>query len=136
MHQRTMLYRETTKDVTKIKRKTKGFYAKIFELEKDIFIIGDNPILFQDTPSTFEDLYDMDNMIALTPRRIFTNSLKEFDTFGFSKALEYNHFMISQSKRFVCSGDKKLLEASVEYHKKVSELFLDRHLRKELFNKK
>lgn len=136
MHQRTMLYQETISNFSKIQRKTKGFFAKIFELEKDIFVLGDNPILYQSTPSTFEDLYDMDNMIALTPRRIFTNSLKEIDSFGFSNALEYNHFVISQSKRFVCSNDKNLLEASVKYHKNVSNLSIEENLRKELFNKK
>lgn len=133
MHQRTLLYKETTNDVTKVKRKFKGFFAKIFELEQDIFIIGDNPIVFQEVPSTFEDLYDLDNMIALTPRRIFTNSLIEIGNFGFNKALEYNHFVISQSKRFVCSGDKKLLEESVKYHKKIKEKFIDEQIRKALF---
>lgn len=136
MHQRTLLYKETTNDVTKVKRKFKGFFAKIFELEKDIFIIGDNPIVFQETPSNFEDLYDLDNMIALTPRRIFTNSLTEIGSFGFNKALEYNHFVISQSKRFVCSGDKILLEESVKYHKKIKNLFIDEQLRKSLFSNK
>jgi hypothetical protein len=136
MHQRTLLYKETTNDVTKVKRKFKGFFAKIFELEKDIFIIGDNPIVFQETPSSFEDLYDLDNMIALTPRRIFTNSLTEMGSFGFNKALEYNHFVISQSKRFVCPGDKTLLEESVKYHKKVKNLFIDEQLRESLFGNK
>lgn len=136
MHQRTLLYKETTNNVTKVKRKFKGFYAKIFELEKDIFIIGDNPILYQEIPSTFEDLYDLDSMVALSPKRIFTNSLTEIESFGFNKALEYNHFIISQSKRFVCSGDKTLLEESVKYHKKVKDLFIDEHLKKQLFSDK
>lgn len=136
IHQRTLLYKETTNDVTKVKRKFKGFFAKIFELEQDIFIIGDNPIVFQEIPATFEDLYDLDNMIALTPRRIFTNSLTEIYSLGFDKALDYNHFVISQSKKFVCSGDRKLLEESVKYHKKVKELFIDDQLRKTLFSNK
>lgn len=136
MHQRTLLYKETLKELTNIKRKKEGFFAKIFELDRDIFIIGDNPILFQKTPSTFDDLYDLDSMIAVSARRIFTNSLEELPSFGFNKALEYNSFIISQSKRFVCSGDKKLLEESVKYHKKIASDGFELELKNYLFDNK
>lgn len=136
MHQRTLLYQETLKELKDAKRKTPGFYAKLFELEKDIFVIGDNPTVYQKTPSTFDDLFDLDSMIAISSKRIFTNSVSEFENFGFNRAIEYNHFVISQSKRYVCSNDKKILEESVKYHKKVRELNIDLELKKELFKVK
>lgn len=136
MHQRTLLYKETLKELKDAKRKTSGFHTKIFELEKDIFVIGDNPTVYQKIPSTFDDLFDLDSMIAISSKRIFTNSLEPFGHFGFNKAIEYNHFVLSQSKRYVCSTDKKILEESVKYHKKVKELNIDLELKRNLFEKK
>jgi hypothetical protein len=131
--QRTLLYKETLKEIKNIERKKKGFYTKIFELEKDIFVIGDNPTVYQKRPSTFDHLFDLDNMIAVSSRRIITNSLKEFEFFGFSRAIEYNYFVISQSKRYICSSDRKVLEESVKYYKKAKNLFIDFELKKKLF---
>ena len=134
-HQRTLLYKETLKEMENLERKRKGFYAKIFELEKDIFVIGDCPTVYNQTPSTFDHLFDLDNMIALSANRIFTNSMTEFEHFGFGRAIEYNYFVISQSKRYVCSGEKKILEESVKYYKKVKQLYIDRELKNKLFEK-
>lgn len=136
MHQRSLLYRETLKTLENLKSKTKGFHAKIFELEKEIFLLGDNPIIFQQEPSTFDDLYDLDSITAISSQRIFTNSLLEIKSFDFKKALDYNYFVISRSKRYVCSGDKKLLEESVKYYKNISRLNIDNELLIKLFSTK
>ena len=62
-------------------------------------------------------------------------SLTEVDFFSDSMVMDYNNLVIIQSKRYVCSGSKQILQSCIEYSKNVKELYLEKEFRKNIFNK-
>jgi hypothetical protein len=62
-------------------------------------------------------------------------SLTEVDFFSDSMVMDYNNLVIEQSKRFVCSGSKQILQSCIEYSKNVKELDLEKEFRNKIFNK-
>lgn len=97
--QRTLLYRNTLKNPLNLKRKKIGCFTKLFEIDLNMLLIGDNPIVYQEDPKNFDDLFDLDFCIAISSNRLVMNSLNEVKEFGHIKTMEYNYSVINQSKR-------------------------------------
>lgn len=133
--QRTMLYRNTLNDLKNLKRKKIGFYTRLFEVQNHIFLIGDNPIVYNETLKSFDDLFDLDFCIAISSNRIVMNSLDEVKIFDENKSMDYNYFVISQSTKYICSGDRNLLDACIKYYKNVKPLDLDIQFKESIFKK-
>lgn len=131
--QRTLLYRNTLKNPENLKRKKIGCFTRLFEIENNMLLIGDNPIVYNENPNTFDDLVDLDFCIAISSNRLVMNSLIEVKEFGLNKRMNYNYAVLNQSERYVCSGDKNLLDASVKYYKNVKDLEMNNEFIKNIF---
>lgn len=132
---RSLLYQFTLKNPDKLKNKKNGFITKIFEIKNNLLILGDNPIIYEREPESFDDIFDLDYCIAISSNRIVMQSLTEVDFFSDSMVMDYNNLVIEQSKRFVCSGSKQILQSCIEYSKNVKELDLEKEFRENIFNK-
>ncbi len=132
---RSLLYQFTLKNPDKLKNKKNGFITKIFEIKNNFLILGDNPIIYEREPESFDDIFDLDYCIAISSNRIVMQSLTEVDFFSDSMVMDYNNLVIEQSKRFVCSGSKQILQSCIEYSKNVKELDLEKEFRNKIFNK-
>lgn len=132
---RSLLYQLTLQNPDKLKNKRVGFFTKIFDIKNSMLIIGDNPIVYESHPKSYDDLFDLDFCIAISSGRIVMHSSKEVDFFCDSKVMDYNNLVIDQSERYICSGNKTLLQACVDYHKNVKKLELENEFRKNIFEK-
>jgi len=131
--QRTLLYRNTLKNPKNLKRKKIGCFTRLFEIDKNMLLIGDNPIVYQENPKSFDDLFDLDFCIAIASNRLVMNSLIEVREFGYDKIMDYNYSVLNQSERYICSGDKNILDACVKYYKNIKPLKLDSEFQKTIF---
>lgn len=131
--QRALLYINTLSDLNNLKRKTEGSFTRLFPLQNDLLVIGDNPIVYSKSPKDFDDLFDLDFCIAIKSNRLIMNTLNEVKIFDESKAMDYNYTVISQSRRYVCSGDMNLLEATINYYNDVKDLQLISEFQKKIF---
>lgn len=131
--QRTLLYRNTLNNTKNLKRKKIGCFTRLFEIEKNMFLIGDNPIVYNKKPNTFDDLFDLDFCIAISSNRLVMNSLIEVKEFEYNNIMNYNYSVLNQSERYICSGDRNLLDACVIYYKNTKPLDLDNEFLKEIF---
>jgi hypothetical protein len=132
---RSFLYQFTLKNPDKLKNKKNGFITKIFEIKNNFLILGDNPIIYEREPESFDDIFDLDYCIAISSNRIVMQSLKEVDFFSDSMVMDYNNLVIEQSNRFVCSGSKQILQSCIEYSKNVKDLDLEKEFTKNIFKK-
>src|SRR5690606_16775044 len=114
---RSLLYQLTLKNPNKLKNKKIGFYTKIFDIKSNILILGDNQIVYEKESQCYDDLFDLDYCVAISSNRIVMQSLKEVDFFCDSKVMDYNNLVIEQSKKYVCSGNKILLQACIDFNK-------------------
>ena len=55
--------------------------------------------------------------------------------FSDAMVMDYNNLVIEQSKRFVCSGSKQILESCIEYTKNIKDLDLEEEFRNNIFKK-
>lgn len=132
---RSMLYQLTLKNPEKLKNKKVGFFTKIFEIKNNILILGDNPIIYEKEPESYDDLFDLDYCVAISSNRMVMQSLKEVDFFCDSKVMDYNNLVIEQSKKYICSGNRVLLQSCIDYNKNVKKLDLENEFRKNIFAK-
>lgn len=132
---RSMLYQLTLNNPEKLKNKKVGFFTKVFDIKNNILILGDNPIVYEKEPENYDDLFDLDYCVAISSNRMVMQSLKEIDIFCDSKVMDYNNLVIEQSKKYVCSGNRILLQSCIDYNKNVEKLDLKSESRKNLFDK-
>ncbi|MDI6045661.1 hypothetical protein [Flavobacterium yafengii] len=132
---RSLLYQLTLKNPDKLKNKKISFFTKIFGIKNNILILGDNPIVYVKEPESYEDIFDLDYCIAISSNRMVMQSLNKVDFFCDSKVMDYNNLVIEQSKKYVCSGNKLLLQTCVDYYKNVKKLDLESEFRKNIFEK-
>lgn len=109
------------------------YYVSLKEMPYELFLIGDNPILFRSLPHTFTDLVELDYFFAVSSKRIYRSSIKELEAFTFQKALHYNTLIIDQSVKYICSGNLDFLKESIEYYKVHKSLNLMFSIRESLF---
>jgi hypothetical protein len=132
---RSLLYQLTLNNPEKLKNKKVGFFTKVFDIKNNILILGDNPIVYEKEPESYDDLFDLDYCVAISSNRIVMQSLKEIEFFCYSKVMDYNSLVIEQSNKYVCSGNRVLLQACIDYNKNVKKLDLESEFRRKIFNK-
>ncbi len=124
-NERTHIQLLTLKEVIKKNINTR-FKYRILEYEKPYFILGDNPTLFGQQPT---QLLDLDNLIYIFPicgSRGIVKSLLESRKaynrdFDAKHVLLYNALTIDQSVRYVISGDKEILEKSLNLYRTLKQ---------------
>ncbi len=130
---RSMLYQLTLNNPEKLKNKKVGFFTKIFDIKNNILILGDNPIVYEKEPESYDDLFDLDYCVAISSNRMVIQSLREVNFFSESKVMDYNNLVIEQSKKYVCSGNKILLQSCIDYGYNIKEFNLRDEFRKKIF---
>jgi hypothetical protein len=132
---RSKLYAETIDQCLALNRNVEEYYSQLSEFEEDIFIIGDNPMIFHKNMGKFTDFATTDYCIALSSNRILRHSFNKIPDFKKNLSLRYNAYIINQSKMYVASGNLKTLKKSIENYKKIKALNLFSSLREELFER-
>ncbi len=94
-----------------------NYHVLLSEFEKDLFVLGDNPIVFERTPKEFVDLRDLDHMIPVSSTRVYIHTIKGFEKMTRKLGFFLNVKIIEQSKNYVVSGNFELLEKSVELYR-------------------
>ena len=131
--QRMGLFKETIEQMGQSQTNRKNYYAKIVGFEDDHFIIGDYPFIFKNYLRKFTDLVDDDYCIALSSKRILSSSAKPLVEFTRLMSLNYNATIIEQSKKYVASNNLNLLQAPVEFYKKLKEKHIHYFIKNEIF---
>lgn len=132
--ERTGLFLQTLNKMG-VNLKSKDYFAKISEFAEDLFIIGDSPTVYEKIPSRFADLADMDFLFAVSSKRICVFTVEEFGSFTTRDIYDYNALVIDQSRLYVCSSSKELLENSIRYYKELKSKDLVSYARFKLFRK-
>ncbi len=118
---RTGLYQNSIDKMGKENRPKETNFIKLSEFENDLFILGDNPILFRSVPKKFTDLVYMDYLFAISSKRVYSSTLDEIGNLTRHSGYDFNSLIIEQSQKYVVSGNLKLLEDSIKYYKKLKE---------------
>ena len=103
-------------------------YSNIHSFEDQIFVLGDNPILFRNQMNKLSEFNDFDILISISSSRIYSSTNNAMDNFDFKNAILYNAAIIHQSQRYVVSGNFDTLSKSIEYY----ELLKKNNLLKEI----
>ncbi|WP_119790854.1 DUF4238 domain-containing protein [Flavobacterium anhuiense] len=130
---RSRLYAESIEQLRTITNNPKYNYSKISEFDEDIFVIGDNPVLYKNIPSKFTDLVLEDYYFAVSSKRIFSSSQQPLSSFTKEMALVYNVIIIDQSKRYIVSKNIKALKDAIDIYKKATQDSLIFPLKEKLF---
>ncbi len=105
----------------------------IHSTEYPIFLIGDNPIVFKETPTEFSKFGETDLLFPLGSQRIYTSTQKSFKLTK-QVALLINAAIIDKSKYHVASHSKDVLEASLNLYRQLKEKWMLYELTKFLFD--
>lgn len=116
--QRARMGIETINNILKDKKVLNGFH-KLWTFEDDNFVLGDNPFLFEKTPTTFSDLRGLSVFFPITSKIMFSFNKKTGLSFEANDGYIFNALIINQSNKYVCSPSFPLLEASVATYKKI-----------------
>lgn len=133
--QRSGIFKHVIDQLGEGKRPGPDFFVKVLEFDFDLFVLSDNPILFQRTPIEFTDLNYLDYMIPVSSERLYIHTLNGYDNFRKKQGFDYNATIINQSLNYVASGNKLLLENSVEYYRKLKAAGIIRYTEMKLFEK-
>ena len=93
------------------------FQAQLFGFGNDYFLLGDNPIVFYDTPKTFKDLMSEQYIIPISSKRIFcsrTNSELKLSQLQIDLI---NAVIILQSENYIASPNIDYLRGAVQFFK-------------------
>lgn len=112
-------FTEMMRNGLKVKR-----HLRILESENDTYVIGDYPLLFKRTPSLFSEFNDIDYLIAISSKRIYSSSLEIFENFTMYNSFRYNAAIIAQSVRYVGCSDLELLKDSIDYFNELKRIGL------------
>ena len=110
---RTSLADHTIKEMVEQGKKGK-YFVNVHSSSDDSFLLSDNPILFRTHTNRFSDLFYTDHLFAISSRRIFSSTESVMNRFLLGKF--YNAAIIDQASRFVCSGNIRLLEESLDFY--------------------
>lgn len=121
------LYQHTIDQFGEYPPPASNYHVLLSEFEDDLFVLGDNPIVFERTPKEFIDLRNLDHMIPVSSTRVYIHTIKGFEKMTRKLGFFLNAKIIDQSKNYVVSGNFELLQKSVELYRE----FKNKHL---LFN--
>ncbi|MEQ8534157.1 MAG: hypothetical protein RIB86_20050, partial [Imperialibacter sp.] len=108
----------------------------IHQSTDDIFVIGDNPLLFKRIPTLFSEFNEIDFLIAISSNRIYSSTNEVFLTRSQKNWVNYNAAIIDQSERYIASGNEHILRKSVEYFKEIESRQLKYRLAEMTFDVK
>jgi hypothetical protein len=114
----------------------KGYYSKLIDMGKDVFLLGDYPMLYKTEPTSFEDLVSKDFIFPISSKRIYSISQNNQLQFDWAQATTLNTLIIHQSQRFVCSPNKDFLEKSISFYKTQLTMLPLLYLKEKIFNEK
>ncbi|NEN24630.1 DUF4238 domain-containing protein [Cryomorpha ignava] len=92
----------------------------IHQSSNEIYLIGDNPILFRRTPHLFSEFAEIDYLIAVSSQRLYSHTCRSLkNTLNNPRA--YNASVIDQSERYVACADRDFLKECVQIHDEVTK---------------
>lgn len=128
---RAVITLQALRDFTK---KPGQFYSQLIDKGEDLFLLGDYPMVFKKTPTTFDDLFHTDYYLPISSKRIFCKYENDCELkFDFTKIIKLNAIIINQSVRYVCCSNSEYLERSVAYYKAIKEMFMIPFLQDSIF---
>lgn len=92
-------------------------YINIHQSNKEIYIIGDYPLLFRKTPTLFCEFNDIDFLIAISSNRIYSSTLERLENLTDFNSFMYNAAIINQSVRYVGCSNIETLQKSLVFYK-------------------
>lgn len=130
--QRAALFNHHIDEIVKNQKKGNKS-VQIHHSEKQISVIGDNPILFRTPPSVFGEFDHIDSFMAISSKRIYSSSSKAFSPLTLDNRVKYNAGVIHQSENYVAAGDLRALEISVEYYRSMKANGLESEIINQFF---
>lgn len=130
--QRAFIFR---KAIDGMKNSQGQLYTQLFGRKDELFLLGDYPVVFKKTPSTFDDLIHKDYYLPISSNRLFHSSKDEHPlSFDYDKIGRFNVLIIDQSVRYICSPNLDCLKRSVAFYKKIKATNLFHELIGKVFN--
>ena len=130
---RAFISNQALKNFTQIQGQ---IHAQLFDKGRDLFLLGDYPMVFKKTPSTFDDLFHTDFYLPISSKRLFYSARNQRELkFEFGKILRINALVIDQSVRYICSPNLEYLRDNVTYYKRSRAEGVISLLHDEVFNK-
>lgn len=114
--ERAKLFKHTIDQMSQFGKKGR-ISINIHEFSDDLFVLSDNPIVFQRTPLQFKEFNDIDFLFAVNSRRVYSSTEKKVTNINHLDALHFNMMSIHQSVRYAACSDIKLLIESVKLFK-------------------
>ncbi len=114
--QRSGLFQHTVDEMRKFRNGGRK-YVNIHQMSKDLFVIGDNPLLFRKSLHKFSEFGETDFLIAISSRRIYSSTNLSLGCLPAIHSLKYNASVINQSKRYIASSELEVLKKSVQLYK-------------------
>lgn len=118
--QRAMFFKKVVDEMKDNALKGK-VYINIHESSTNIYLIGDNPVLYRKTPGTFNELGELDFLIAIGPRRVYSSTSNSLENFKFENSIRYNTSVIHQSVNYVASNDLEVLRKAIMLYNELKE---------------
>lgn len=114
--ERAKLFKHTIDEMNQFGKKGR-ISVNIHEFSNNLFVLSDNPIVFERTPVQFREFNDIDFLFAVSSRRVYSSTEKKVTNINHLDALHYNMMSIHQSVRYTACSDIKLLIESVKLYK-------------------
>lgn len=131
--QRAFLANHHIKEIVNSGNKGK-FSVNVHKAPINLFVVGDNPLLFRNTPSVFSEFNTSDFLIAISSDRIYSSTNQVFENTSLKNWSNYNAAVIQQSTRYVSCGSYDFLKKSIEYYKELKKHNLHFSLPEQTFN--
>lgn len=133
--QRAGLFKHQIDEMIKFGKKgTK--WVNIHQSGREIYVIGDNPILFKTVPGKFSEFNDIDFLIAVSSNRIFSSTNSSFKNLTEINSIRYNAAVINQSTRYVGCSNLEALNQSIQLYTELKSLGLQSLIAERVFETK
>lgn len=94
-------------------------FINIHQSDKEIYVIGDYPILFRRNHSLFKEFNDIDILFAVSSKRMYSSTMGKIENLTDANSLRYNAAIIEQSIRYIGCCSYEVLKYSVEFYKEI-----------------
>jgi len=92
-------------------------WINLHQSNKEIYIIGDYPLLFKKTPILFSEFNEIDFLIAISSNRLYSSTVEKLENFSEINSAFYNAAVINQSVRYVGCSNIETLKRSLSFYK-------------------
>ena len=96
--------------------------------------IGDMPFLFNGSPKKHSDLLDLPAFIPISATKLYLRNITLKRQMSFRETNMLNALIIEQSSKMICSGNKLVMDAAIDYYRLAKEENLFEHFKNCLFN--